>query len=120
MPSSRETIAIVVSPTGWAREALLGFTRGAQVLVHEAAFVPAPDLAEEIGLDMDAERLRREGALHTSIEAVGELASRAGVETLVLVRLRPPPVYDLQITGLVDDRFGGRIVIADDGDEIRP
>lgn len=112
--------SVVVAPTGWAHEALLGFARGAHVLVHEAAFVPTPDLAAEIGLDVDAERLRREGALHTSIEAVGELARRAGVETLVLVRLRPPPVYDLQITGLVDDRFGGRIVIADDGDEIRP
>jgi ribonuclease Z len=112
--------SVVVAPTGWAHEALLGFARGAHVLVHEAAFVPSPDLAAQIGLDMDTERLRREAALHTSIEAVGDLALRAGVETLVLVRLRPPPVYDLQITGLVDDRFGGRIVIADDGDEIRP
>ena len=42
------------------------------------------------------------------------------METLVLVRLRPPPVYDVQITGLVDDDFSGRIVIADDGDEITP
>ena len=90
--------SVVVAPTGWAPAALLGFARGAHVLVHEAAFVPTPDLAQEIGLDVDTERLRREGALHTSIEAVGELASRAGVETLVLVRLRPPPVYDLQIT----------------------
>ena len=40
--------------------------------------------------------------------------------TLVLVRLRPPPVYDIQITSEVDDDFSGRILIADDGDEIRP
>jgi ribonuclease Z len=112
--------SVVVAPTGWAHEALVGFARGAHVLVHEAAFVPTPDLAAEIGLDVDSERLRREAALHTSIEAVGDLAHRAGVETLVLVRLRPPPVYDLQITGLVDDRFGGRIAMAEDGDEITP
>jgi ribonuclease Z len=112
--------SVVVAPAGWAPDALVDFARGAHVLVHEAAFVPTPDLAEKIGLDVDSERLRREGALHTSIEAVGDLAHRAGVETLVLVRLRPPPVYDLQITGLVDDRFGGHIVIAGDGDEITP
>jgi ribonuclease Z len=112
--------SVVVAPTGWAHDALVGFARGAKILVHEAAFVPTPDLAQEIGLDLDTERLSREVALHTSIEAVGDLARRAGVETLVLVRLRPPPVYDLQITGLVEDRFDGRIVIADDGDEITP
>jgi ribonuclease BN (tRNA processing enzyme) len=112
--------SVVVAPTGWAHDALVGFARGAHVLVHEAAFVPTPDLAAEIGLDVNTERLRREAVLHTSIEAVGDLARRAGVETLVLVRLRPPPVYDLQITGLVDDRFGGRIAIAEDGDEITP
>jgi ribonuclease BN (tRNA processing enzyme) len=96
------------------------FTRGAQLLVHEAAFIPGAELARDIGLEVDAARLEREAALHTSLEAVGGLATRAGVETLVLVRLRPPPVYDLQITGLVDDDFRGRIVIADDGDELTP
>jgi ribonuclease Z len=112
--------SVVVAPAGWAHDALVRFARGAHVLVHEAAFVPTPDLAAKIGLDMDAERLRGELELHTSIEAVGDLARRAGIETLVLVRLRPPPVYDLQITSLVDDRFAGRIRIADDGDEITP
>lgn len=112
--------SLVVAPLGWGHEELARFARGAQLLVQEAAFVPTPELAAQIGLDVDPERLRRESALHTSIEAAGELAQRAGVETLVLVRLRPPPVYDLQITSLVDDRFAGRIVVADDGDEITP
>jgi ribonuclease Z len=112
--------AVVVAPVGWAPEALVEFTRGAQTLVHEAAFVPDAELAAKIGLDVDPERLTGEAGLHTALESVGELASRAGVETLVLVRLRPPPVYDLQITSLVDDSFAGRIVIPDDGDEITP
>ena len=54
------------------------------------------------------------------MEEVGELAQRAGVGTLVLVRLRPPPVYDIQITSAVNDHFDGAIVIPDDGDEITP
>jgi ribonuclease BN (tRNA processing enzyme) len=89
-------------------------------LAHEAVFVPTPELAEQAGMQQDALGLMREAAEHTSIEAVGKLAARAGVQTLVLVRLRPPPVYDIQITGIVDDDFSGRIVIASDGSELVP
>jgi ribonuclease Z len=112
--------SVVVAGTGWAPDPLIGFARAADVLVHEAGFVPTPELAEQIGLTTEPGRLLREAALHTSIDDVGGLATRAGVKTLVLVRLRPPPVYDIQITGLVDDHFSGRILIADDGDEITP
>jgi hypothetical protein len=48
------------------------------------------------------------------------VAQRAGVGSLALVRLRPPPVYALQVTSRVDDHFAGRILVPDDGDEIRP
>ena len=58
--------------------------------------------------------------MHTSFTQVGGIARRAGVETLVLVRLRPPPVFDLQVSMLVDDQFDGRIHVADDGDEWQP
>lgn len=110
----------VVAPTGWASDALVEFARGATLLVHEAAYVPDPELAREIGLDVDPERLRREGALHTSMEGAGRLAERAGVGTLVLVRLRPPPIYDFQVTRVVGRDFSGRVLVADDGDEITP
>ena len=52
--------------------------------------------------------------------AVGGLAARAGVDQLVLVRLRPPPVYDLQVTQIVGEDYEGKIVIPEDGDEITP
>jgi len=110
----------VVAGAGWAPEALIAFTRGAHTLVHEAAFIPDPEIAAEIGVDEDPERLRREIALHTRLEDVGGLARQAGVETLVLVRLRPPPVYDIQFTSEVNDSFDGAIIIPDDGDEITP
>jgi ribonuclease Z len=112
--------SIVVSGTGWAPDALVEFARGADVLVHEAAFVPTADVAKELGIEDQADRLARESRLHTALGDVGGLAARAGVGTLVLVRLRPPPVFDLQITTLVDDSYAGRIVIADDGSEITP
>lgn len=110
----------VVAGTGWAPQALIAFAQGADVLVHEAAFIPDPETAAKIGVEEDPDRLRREIALHTRLEEVGGLAQRAGVETLVLVRLRPPPVYDVQITSEVNDSFDGAIVIPDDGDEITP
>jgi ribonuclease BN (tRNA processing enzyme) len=109
----------VVAGTGWAEDALVEFAQGADLLVHEAAFIPDPEIAEKIGVDEDPDRLRREIALHTRLEDVGGLATRAGVKKLVLVRLRPPPVFDLQFTGEIDDSFAGSIVIPEDGDEIR-
>jgi len=108
----------VVAGTGWAPDALVELARGADLLIHEAVFIPDPELAAEMGLD--ATPLEREADLHTALEAVGSLARRAGVHTLALVRLRPPPVYDLQITSVVEDSFEGQIVIPDDGDELVP
>jgi ribonuclease Z len=110
----------VVGGAGWAPDALVAFARGADVLVHEAAYVPTAEEAAQAGLEVDPARLEREARLHTSIDAVGALAQRAGVRELVLVRLRPPPVYALQVTSRVDDGFAGKIVVPDDGDEITP
>lgn len=112
--------ALVTAPVGWGREALTDFARGASALVRDAVFVPGPELVEELQIDLDPERLQREAALQTAIEEVGEVAQQAGVRTLVLVRLRPPPVYDLQITSVVGKRFDGRIELPEDGDEITP
>ena len=109
-----------VAGAGWAPDALSALARGVHVLVHEAVFVPSPELAQEMQIDEDPERLRREAALHTGLDDVGDLARRAGAHSLVLVRLRPPPVYDLQISSRVSDRYAGRIVVASDGEEITP
>jgi ribonuclease BN (tRNA processing enzyme) len=111
--------SVVVGGPGWAPEALIELAMDADLLVHEAAFVPTPEQVRQAGLD-DPEALRREAPLLTSLEDAGDRARKARVGTLVLVRLRPPPVFDLQVTGVVDDHFGGRIVVADDGDEFTP
>lgn len=112
--------SVVVAGSGWAPDALVELARGADVLVHEAVFVPTPQIAEEMGMETEPRLLLREASEHTAIADVGGIAQRAGVGTLVLVRMRPPPIYDLQITSVVDDTFSGRIVIADDGTEITP
>lgn len=110
----------VVSATGWAADELARFAEGTHMLVHDGAMVPTPEQAAELGLEEDPEQLRREAAFHTSLAQAAGIARRANAQTLVLVRLRPPPVYDLQITSVVGDGFDGRIVVADDGDEFTP
>jgi ribonuclease Z len=110
----------VIAGTGWAEAALIAFAQDANLLVHEAAYIPSPEVAEQMEFDEDPALLLRAAREHTAIDAVGALAAKAGVDTLVLVRMRPPPVYDVQITGVVNDDFDGRIVIAEDGDEITP
>ena len=110
----------LVSSVGFAPDLLAREARGAHLWLHEAVTLPTPEQVKEFGIEADPERLRHEAALWTSVAQSGVLAQRAGTETLALVRLWPPPVYSLQITSQVDDAFAGRIVVADDGEEITP
>jgi ribonuclease Z len=110
----------VIAGTGWAEAELVEFARGANLLVHEAVYIPTPEIAKQMEFDEDPELLLRAAREHTAIDAVGALAQRAGVESLVLIRMRPPPIYALQITSVVNDTFDGRIAVAEDGDEFTP
>jgi ribonuclease BN (tRNA processing enzyme) len=109
--------AAVISGTGFGDEAVVALARGASVLVHEALHRPSLDAAIEGGGE-DGERLKREGELHTSLEGAGALAGRAGVATLVLVRLRPPPLFAWQFSHAAGRSFSGEVIVASDGDEI--
>jgi ribonuclease Z len=110
----------LVSSVGFAPDALAREARGAHLWLHEAVMLPTPEQVKEFGVEADPERLRHEAALWTGVAQSGVLAERAGTETLVLVRLWPPPVYSFQITSQVDDAFAGRIVVPGDGEEITP
>ncbi len=112
--------SVVVSGVGWGDERLSSWAQGVDLLVHEAVYVPPPEDVEEAGVVADPERLRREAAIHSSLLDIGELASRTNVGTLVLIKMRPPPFYDIQVTSHVAETFSGRVVVAHDGDEITP
>ncbi len=112
---------VVVSGSGWGREVLASFAGGADVLVHEAAYLPTLEELEGTGAEIpNPERLELEAKLHTSIEEVGELATEAQVERLVPVRLRPPPFFNLQVERIVATDFSGEVIVADDGDVVFP
>jgi len=107
----------VISGAGFDEEALVEAARGADVWVHEALYGASLDQALAAG-GSAAEPLAREAALHTRLEEIGALATRAAVRQLALVRLRPPPVYALEYRRLVGASFPGPVSVPDDGDEI--
>lgn len=112
--------SMFVAGAGWAPDAVVSAAKDVDYLFHEAVIIPAAEDAEEAGILIDPELLRMEALLHTSLNDVGGIAERANAGTLVLVRMKPPPFYDFQITGAVAKTFSGDIVIAEDGEEITP
>jgi ribonuclease Z len=112
---------IVVSGSGWGAKTLERFAAGADVLIHEAAYLPTVEELEGTGAEVPhPERIEREARFHTSILDVGDIARDAQVDRLVLVRLRPPPFFNLQVRSLVANDFSGTIVVPQDGDVVFP
>ncbi len=99
---------------------LAAFAKGADVLIHEAMYLPAVEkLAHQ---NPDLKRLREHLlASHTSTEDVGRIAAQAGVTTLVLTHLVPgddSSITDEQWSDGVRKYFKGKIVVGKDLMEI--
>jgi ribonuclease BN (tRNA processing enzyme) len=112
--------SIVISgDTAYAPE-LASFARGAEVLIHEAMYLPA--IEKLIQQSPDSKRLREHLlASHTSTEDVGRIAAQAGVKTLVLSHLVPgddPSITDEQWSEGVSKHFQGKIIVGRDLMEI--
>jgi ribonuclease Z len=88
---------------------------GADVLVHEAFF--AEKLDPETVSDRDAL-----AAYHSDPEPVGELARRAGVKTLMLTHLIPPPHTELDAgafeAAVRRGGFEGNVIVCSDLDSV--
>ncbi len=97
---------------------LAEFAKGVDVLVHEVLYVPAVDqlvLRTKNGATLKKHLLDS----HTSAEDVGRIAEAAGVKTLVLSHIVPPPGDGLDVTeeGLiagVRQNFSGKVIVAKD------
>ncbi|MBW8808086.1 MAG: MBL fold metallo-hydrolase [Lysobacter sp.] len=80
--------SIVFSGDTRPSAALVELARGADVLVHEVMYLPA--LERLIASEAQAARLRQHLLdSHTTTEQVGQLATQAGVKTLVLTHFVP-------------------------------
>jgi len=116
---AKDRSVVISGDTAYAPE-LAEFAKGADVLIHEAMYLPA--LEKLIQQNPGAKRLREHLlASHTSTEDVGRIAAQAGVKTLVLSHLVPgddPSITDQQWTEGVMKNFTGRIVVGKDLMEI--
>jgi ribonuclease BN (tRNA processing enzyme) len=103
--------SIVISGDTHQSDVMIAFARGADVLVHEALYVPAAP--GEPGSKLRTHIMNS----HTPVEEVGRIAAAAGVKTLVLSHLVPgdtPPISDEQWEAAARVHFTGRIIVAHD------
>ena len=112
--------SIVISGDTHRADNLAKLAQSADVLVHEAMWVPGVDRL--VGASPNATTLKKHIIdSHTPVEEVGQVAAAAGVKTLVLSHL--VPADDERLTeqmwiDLAAAHFKGRIVVARDLMEI--
>jgi len=116
---AKDRSVVISGDTAYAPE-LGEFAKGADVLIHEAMYLPA--IEKLIQQNPGAKRLREHLlASHTSTEDVGRVAAQAGVKTLVLSHLVPgddPTITDEQWTEGVRRHYRGSIIVGKDLMEI--
>ena len=116
---TRDRSVVISGDTAYAPE-LADFAKGADVLIHEAMYLPA--IENLIKQNPDAKRLREHLlASHTSTENVGRIAAQAGVKAVVLSHLVPgddPSITDEQWSEGVRRHFSGKIIVGKDLMEI--
>ena len=116
--AERHDVAVALGSA--AGEALVEAARDADFWVTEAVYGASLERAREAGMpNLDA--LMREAESHPRLEAIGGLAARAGVRSVVLTRLRPPPPFASQYESVVEEGgFRGPVHVPDDGQRLTP
>ncbi len=110
--------AVVISGDTVVCDEVEKLAQGARVLVHEAfrraLLAPAHDRFPP---------LAAVSQYHADTAEIGPLATRAGVETLVLTHLIPAPSDEKQVQGFVDDLraggYEGTLIVAEDLTAVR-
>jgi len=112
--------SIVISGDTARSDNLVTLARGADVLVHEALWLPAVDRI--LARDLNASRLKEHLlASHTAVEDCGRVAEAAGVKTLVLSHLVPggdATITDEMWSNAARKHFKGRVIVGKDLMEI--
>ena len=105
--------SIVVSGDTRPNANLIRFAKGADVLVQEAYL---PEHFDKVDKPAVAARLK---AYHTSVEEAGEIATAAGVKTLVLTHLIPAGA-EKTFAERAAKTFHGKIIVGDDLKRVEP
>ena len=108
--------SFVISGDTTRSDSLVRLARGADVLVHEALYVPAVDRL--VARTANATTLKKHILdSHTSVEDCGRVATAAGVKTLVLSHLVPaddPEVTDQMWLDAARAHFKGTVILGKD------
>lgn len=112
--------SIVISGDTRRCDALIRLAQGADVLVHEALYMPAVDRL--VARVPNAKRLKESiVSHHTSAEDAGRVAEAAGVKTLVLSHFVPPDDSTITEQMWIDSArstYKGQIIVGRDLQEI--
>jgi ribonuclease BN (tRNA processing enzyme) len=112
--------SIVISGDTNRSDNLVKLAQGADVLVHEAMYVPGVDRL--VARVPNATTLKKHIIdSHTAVEDCGRVAAAAGVKTLVLSHLVPPDDPTITTQMWIDaarQHFKGEIIVAHDLMEI--
>lgn len=103
--------SIVISGDTRRSDNLIRLARNADVLIHEALYLPSAPGAPGSALRKHVIES------HTTVEDAGRIASEAGVKTLVLSHFVPaedPPISDEQWLAGARTHFSGRILVGRD------
>jgi ribonuclease Z len=111
--------AWVVSGVRPDADRLVEVATGATALVGAGFFARSVEMAIEAEAE-NPDQLRREAALLMPLEELADIATRAGVGTLVVTRLTPPPLFDEQFKTPIREAFRGEIRVAQECEEIQP
>lgn len=108
--------SIVISGDTTRSDALIALARGADVLVHEALYVPGVD---RLVAGVPNAPTLRESIIshHTSAEDAGRVAQAAGVKTLVLSHFVPPDdpaITDAMWRAAAQTHFRGSVIVGRD------
>jgi ribonuclease BN (tRNA processing enzyme) len=109
--------SIVISGDTTFSPALIKLARGADLLIHEAMYLPAIDqLAGENAPSLREHLIRS----HSTTEQVGQVAAQAGVKKLVLSHLVPafPSITDAMWLEGVRKHFNGEAIVGRDLQEV--
>ena len=121
-----EPASVVIGGAGFGDAAWLELARGAGIwvagVIHGASLDAALDAELNVFPIPEDERIgmEREAATRLRLEAVGALATEAGIRSVILTRLRPPPVFDSVYEGAVNESFRGPVFVAEDGESFTP
>ncbi len=111
---------IAIAVAGTDEDSIVELGRGAHVLVLEGIYGESLNQAKQAGID-NLDGILREAAGHLLVEDAGRIGRKAEVYSIVLTRLRPPPVFDFQFENLVGETYrGGPVIVAEDGEAITP